>query len=224
MEEITTALRAMADEKYAAFQAKLAPTVDPATCLGVRLPELRRYAKELAGTELKSRFLAELPHGSYDENILHAVLLSAEKDFSVCLGEVERFLPYVDNWAVCDSLRPKCFSRHREELLPHVREWIASEACYTCRFGLDTLMSEYLDKDFSPSHLSLAAGVDSEEYYVRMMVAWYFATALAKQWDSAVPYIENRVLPAWIHRKTIQKAVESFRISDGQKEYLRSFR
>lgn len=224
MTELQEKLFALADSAYADFQAKLTPTIPRERFIGVRLPALRQFAKEFAQTDECEAFLAQLPHEYYDENLLHSVLLQSRKDYVTCLGLVEKFLPYVDNWAVCDTLRPKSFAKHRVELLPKVKEWIASPETYTCRFGIDMLMTYYLDTDFAPEYLALPAAVESEEYYVRMMVAWYYATALAKQWDAAIPYIEQRKLPAWTHKKTIQKACESFRITAEQKAYLRGLK
>jgi len=217
-------LRARSDPKYAAFQAKLTPTIDPESVLGVRMPVLRAYAKEFAKTAEKDLFLNKLPHEYYDENLLHGILLSMEKNFDACLEGVKRFLPYVDNWAVCDTMSPKAFAKNKTKLLPVVREWIASPEVYTCRFGIGMLMTHWLDADFAPQLLELPAAVRSEEYYVRMMVAWYFATALAKQWDAAIPYLTERRLDEWTHRKTIQKAVESYRITEEQKAFLRTLR
>lgn len=224
MEEIISRLLSLRDPDNAAFQQKLTPGLDAEVFLGVRVPLLRKLAAELTKNGLREPFLDELPHFYYEENLLHSILLSREKDFRVCMERIEAFLPYIDNWAVCDTLRPKVFARHRAELLPAVKAWIRSSETYTVRFGLDTLMSEYLDGDFSPELPELAASVESEEYYVRMMVAWYFATALAKQWDAVIPYMEQHRLCQWTHRKTIQKATESFRITEEQKSYLRSLR
>lgn len=224
MEEIISRLLSLRDPDNAAFQQKLTPGLDAEVFLGVRVPLLRKLAAELTKNGLREPFLDELPHFYYEENLLHSILLSREKDFRVCMERIEAFLPYIDNWAVCDTLRPKVFARHRAELLPAVKAWIRSSEAYTVRFGLDTLMSEYLDEDFSPELPELAASVESEEYYVRMMVAWYFATALAKQWDAVIPYLEQHRLCQWTHRKTIQKATESFRITEEQKSYLRSLR
>ncbi|MBQ0134793.1 MAG: DNA alkylation repair protein [Clostridiales bacterium] len=224
MEEIISRLLSLRDPDNAAFQQKLTPGLDAEVFLGVRVPLLRKLAAELTKNGLREPFLDELPHFYYEENLLHSILLSREKDFRVCMERIEAFLPYIDNWAVCDTLRPKVFARHRAELLPAVKAWTRSSEAYTVRFGLDTLMSEYLDEDFSPELPELAASVESEEYYVRMMVAWYFATALAKQWDAVIPYMEQHRLCQWTHRKTIQKATESFRITEEQKSYLRSLR
>jgi len=213
------------DKGYAAFQAKLTPTIPPEQFIGVRVPALRKLAKELAkGGEDCSGFLQELPHAYYDENMLHALLISEIRDYEICLAELERFLPYVDNWAVCDIMSPTVFRKKKDVLIDKIREWSASELPYTCRFGMEMLMSHYLDGEFQPEYLEIPAAVRSEEYYVRMMVAWFFATALAKQWDAAIPYIETRRLDVWVHRKTIQKARESYRITPEQKEYLNTLK
>jgi len=224
MTELQKSLFALADGAYAAFQAKLTPTIAPEMFIGVRLPALRQFAKEFSKTPACAAFLNTLPHTFYDENLLHSILLERERDYGKALAGAERFLPYVDNWAVCDTLRPKVFAGHRDELLPAVRRWIASAQPYTCRFGIDMLMTHYLDDDFKPEFLEWPAAVESEEYYVRMMVAWYYATALAKQWDAAIPYLEQRRLPEWTHRKAIQKACESFRITPEQKNYLKGLK
>ena len=212
------------DAAYADFQSRLTPTIPRDRFIGVRVPELRKLAKELRCTDAAAAFLGALPHEYYDENMLHSLLLAEGKDFSAAITQVEDFLPYVDNWAVCDILSPKVFKKHKAELLPHLRRWAASEQPYTCRFAIEMLMSHYLDADFFPEVLSIPASVVSEEYYVNMMVAWFFATALAKQWDAAIPYLKNGSLGTWVHNKTIQKAVESYRITDEQKNYLRSLK
>lgn len=223
-DEIREELFRLCDTKYRDFQAKLIPTVAPELVIGVRTPVLRKYAGQLLKREDAGDFLRDLPHRYFDENQLHAFMISGTKDYGTCLEEVDRFLPYVDNWATCDQLSPRVFKRHRQELLGVIRRWIASERTYTVRFGLGMLMSHFLDEDFDPLFLELAAGVRSEEYYINMMTAWYFATALAKQYDAALPYIEDRRLDTWTHNRTIQKAVESFRVSPQQKDYLRSLR
>lgn len=224
MEDILIRLRSLSDPPYADFQRKLTPGLAPDAFLGVRVPALRKLASQLTKDGLREAFLDELPHGYYDENLLHAILLSGEKDYGRCMERIDAFLPYVDNWAVCDALRPKVFAKHHRELLPECERWVRSRETYTVRFGLDTLMSEFLDGDFKASYLELAASVESEEYYVRMMQAWYFATALAKQWEATIPYLEQRRLESWTHAKTIQKAVESYRITEEQKHYLRSLK
>ena len=214
----------MQDLKYRDFHSKLMPNVEKEQVIGIRTPVLRKFAKKFARTEDAVAFLQELPHVYYEENNLHMMLITGIKDYQECLEEVIRFLPYIDNWATCDYPAPKCFAQHKKELLPYIRQWIASDATYTIRYGIGMLMRLYLEEDFSEEYLELVAGVRSEEYYVNMMIAWYFATALAKQWDVAIPYIEKHRLSDWVHRKTIQKAIESYRITDEQKRYLRTLR
>lgn len=223
-EQLQKELFALQDLKYRDFHSKLLPGVDKKTIIGIRTPVLRKFAKEFSKRKEAEEFLQDLPHQYYEENNLHMMILTGIKDYDKCLEEIKKFVPYINNWATCDLPFPKCFSKHKEELLPQIREWIASDHTYTIRYGLGTLMSLYLDEDFKPEYLELAASVRSEEYYVNMMMAWYFATALAKQWKATVPYIEQRKLPQWVHRKTIQKAVESYRITPEQKTYLKSFR
>ncbi|MBR3164764.1 MAG: DNA alkylation repair protein [Lachnospiraceae bacterium] len=224
IEEIREELFRLQDEKYRDFQVKLMPTVDPDTAVGVRTPELRKLAKQVIRREDIEEFLRDLPHRYFDENQIHAFAVSEIKDYGKCLEEVNRFLPYVDNWATCDQMSPKVFRKHKEELLPAIREWIRSAHTYTVRFGLGMLMQHYLDEDFDPAYPELAAGIRSEEYYINMMIAWYFATALAKQYETVIPYIEQRRLDVWVHNKTIQKSVESYRISPERKEYLKSLK
>ena len=220
----TEELFALQDSSYGDFQAKLTPGIPREKFIGVRVPEVRKLAKRLAKEPGAASFLEDLPHKYYDENMLHALLLSEMKDYEACVAAVDRFLPYVDNWAVCDILSPKIFRRNKPALLKKIREWSASEKTYTCRFGIEMLMSHFLDDDFKPEYLEIPAAVRSEEYYVRMMVAWFFATALAKQWDAAVKYVEEGRLDTWTHNKTIQKARESFRITTEQKEYLQTLK
>ena len=212
------------DTKYRDFHSKLLPGVDKETIIGIRTPVLRKFAKEFAKTEDAAEFLKDLPHKYYEENNLHMMIITGIKDYDRCLEEIRKFIPYINNWATCDLPAPKCFQKHKEKLLPEVKKWVSSDQTYVIRYGIGTLMSLYLDEDFMPEYLELAASVRSEEYYVNMMVAWYFATALAKQWEATIPYIEERRLPQWVHRKTIQKAVESYRITPEQKEYLKGFR
>lgn len=221
---VTDRIFALQDPKYREFQAKLMPTISKDTIIGVRVPQLRKLAKTLSGTAEVEDFLRLLPHRYYDENNLHAFLISQLKDFDKVIGELNRFLPYVDNWATCDSMRPIVFSRHLPELLGWIKIWMASDAAYTVRFGIEMLMTYYLDEAFRPEYLTWVAEVRHTDYYVRMMVAWYFATALAKQPDFAMPYLEQKRLESWIHNKTIQKAIESNRISQEQKAYLRTLR
>lgn len=208
------------DEKYAAFSAKLIPTVEADRFIGVRSPQLRALAKELKNNA--SEFLGGLPHRYHEENMLHAYLLCEEKKYAILVDETERFLPYIDNWAVCDSLTPRVFARHKEDLLPKIRQWMASEHEYTVRFGIGMLMRHYLDSDFQPEHLQWVADIHREEYYIKMMQAWYFATALAKQWDATLPMLDS--LEGWVRGKSIQKALESFRVSDDHKTILRKLR
>ena len=222
--DITKRLFGLRDENYAAFQSRLTPGVPPETFIGVRLPLLRKLAKEYAGEPASDLFLKELPHQYYDENMLHALLISAMKETETMLSCLEAFLPYVDNWTVCDTLSPKAFKNNQVRLLDRTKAWIHSPHLYTVRFGIKTLMTFYLDEAFRPEYLALPASVHSEEYYVNMMTAWFFATALAKQWEAAVPYLENNVLDVWTHNKTIQKAIESYRITDEQKQYLRTLK
>ncbi len=212
------------DEGYREFQSKLVPNISPDTIVGVRTPDMKKIAKEFFGTPEGEKFLKELPHELYEENLIHIFMVSMIKDFDECVEALETFLPYVDCWPVCDQSSPGVFKKHHEELLPLIKKWIASEHVYTARYGLRMLMNEFLDTDFKEEYLELAASKQGEDYYLKMMVAWYFATALAKQYDAAVKYIEERRLEPWIHKKSIQKAVESFRVSDEHKEYLKTFR
>ena len=224
IKEIQDELFKLQDTKYRDFQKKLIPTVDPESIIGVRTPELRKLAKELVKREDIKCFLEALPHGFFDENQLHAFILSAMKDYDLCIEEVERFLPYVDNWATCDQMSPKVFKKHREELFEHIKKWIKSDKTYTVRFGIGMLMEHFLDEDFDIKYPEAVSKIRSEEYYINMMIAWYFATALAKQYESVLPFIEERRLDTWTHNKAIQKAVESYRITKEQKEYLKSLK
>ena len=222
--DITALLFALQDKSYADFQSKSLPTVSRGTVIGVRTPDLRKLAKQLSRTPAAKEFLQSLPHRYFDENQLHAFILSEEKDFGTCLAELERFLPFVDNWATCDQLSPRCFKKYAAELLPHIRKWMRSTHTYTIRFGIGSLMRYYLDEAFLPEYLQWVASIKSDEYYIRMMQAWFFATALAKQWDATLPYIGQHRLEKDTHNKTIQKAVESFRITDEQKAFLKTLR
>ncbi len=223
-EQIRADLFRMQDKEYRDFQSRLIPTVDPETVIGIRTPELRKYAKQHAGDPDISLFLEDLPHAYFDENQLHAFLVSELKDYGECMKELKRFLPYVDNWATCDQMSPKVFRRHRDELREQVMGWIRSGETYTVRFGIGMLMQHFLDDEFDLSYPETVAGIRSEEYYVNMMIAWYFATALAKQYDRVLPFIEDGRLDRWTHNKAIQKTVESYRISPGQKTYLKSLK
>ena len=223
-EEIRQSLFELQDIKYRDFQAKLIPGKDTETMIGVRTPELRKLAKQMLKREEIGEFLRDLPHRYFDEDQLHAFIVSGIKEYGKCMEELMRFLPFVDNWATCDQMSPGVFKKHRPELLAEIREWLGSEHTYTVRFGIGMLMQHFLDEDFDPAYPELVAGVHSEEYYINMMIAWYFATALAKQYDAVLPFIEGRRLDPWTHNKTIRKAVESYRISDEQKEYLKSLK
>ena len=217
-------LLALQDLSYKEFQCGLMPTVDPDTVIGVRMPALRKLVKDFAETPEAAEFLKALPHRYYEENNLHGLLISAMRDYDRAVAALDAFLPYVDNWATCDLIRPKVFQKHLPELLEKIEVWLSSDRTYTIRFGLEMLMTCYLDDAFRPEYLELAAGVRSGEYYVNMMIAWYFATALAKQYDAALPYLRERRLDPWIHNKAIQKAIESYRITSEQKAYLRSLK
>ena len=224
MEKVLSLLFSKQDEQYRAFQASLIPNIDKNLMIGVRTPELKKIAKEIVDTSLGKSFIETLSHSYFEENQLHAFIVSNIKDYQSCLNEVNRFLPYINNWATCDQLCPKVFSKHKEELINEIKEWLKSDHIYTKRFAIKMLMSFYLDDSFNKEHLELVSNIKSEEYYLNMMIAWYFATALAKQYDSAIKYLEDKKLSPWVHNKTIQKAVESYRINDKQKSYLRSLK
>lgn len=224
MTDLKNRLFSLSDKTYAEFQAKLTPNIPRESFIGVRVPVLREFAKEYSKEPEHEEFMHRLPHEYYDENMLHGLLIERIRDYDKCIEETERFLPFVDNWAVCDIMSPKVFTKHKPELLCKIHEWTASDKPYTVRFGLEMLMSHFLDADFSSELLEIPAKVESSEYYVNMMIAWFFATALTKRWDAAIPYIENERLAVWTHNKSIQKAIESRRISDERKEYLRSLK
>ena len=217
-------LLSVKNDQYREFQAKLVPNIPAETILGVRTPQMREIAKKVAASAERDAFLKSLPHKYYEENLIHFFVISLMKDFDECVKAVEAFLPYVDCWPVSDQATPKSFCRNHERLLPYIRKWIDSDRIYTARFGMRMLMNEFLGDDFKEEYLSWVADKKGEDYYLKMMQAWYFATALAKQYDASVKYIEERKLDEWVHKKAIQKAVESFRVSDAHKEYLKSFR
>lgn len=223
-EKVRKELLSLQDKEYRDFQSRLFPTVDKKKVIGVRTPALRKLAKDMIKSGDHEAFISIMPHGYFDENQLHAFIISELKDFDRCILEVERFLPYVDNWATCDQMSPKAFKKHKEELLGYIRKWIVSGKTYTVRFAVGMLMQHYLDDDYSKEYPEMVSEVRSEEYYVNMMRAWYFATALAKQYDSIIPYIKQKKLDGWTHNKAIQKAIESRRITPEQKEYLRSLK
>jgi 3-methyladenine DNA glycosylase AlkD len=224
MDIITAQLKENRDEAYRDFMSRLIPTVSPEKVLGVRTPVLKRMAKQLKNDEQGRRFLEELPHAYFEENQLHGFLISEIRDFETCICELEKFLPCMDNWATCDQTSPKVFKKHKEELLPYIQKWLQSHHTYTVRFAIGMLMQHFLDEDFKPEYLEMVSAVRSEEYYINMEIAWYMATALAKQWDAAIPYLENAGMEKWVHNRTIQKARESFRITDEQKAYLKTLK
>lgn len=224
LEDLEQKLFTLQDLKYKAFHCRLMPTVDPSRVIGVRTPALRTLAKEFAKQPEAAQFLSNLPHDYYEENNLHGFLISAIKDPREAISELDRFLPYVDNWATCDMISPKSFRKDSPLILPKIRAWLGNSRTYTIRFGIGMLMEFYLDKRFSLEYLSWVADVCNEEYYVKMMIAWYFATALAKQYDSTLPYLTEHRLPAWTHNKTIQKAIESNRIPPEAKTFLRTLK
>lgn len=224
MQSIRQALLAAGEEKYQKFQSSLIPNIPEETIIGVRTPKLRAMAKELAKSGDSGTFLNDLPHCYFEENQLHGFLIEQCKDFDRAMEMTERYLPYIDNWATCDQFRPKVFVKRPAEFLGKIESWIQSDHTYTVRYAIGCLMQYYLDERFEARFPAMVAAVQGEDYYIRMMVAWYFATALAKQYDSVIGYLEKGILPLWTHNKTIQKAVESCRITPEQKDYLRSLR
>ncbi len=223
MNNLTEKLLESRDSAYCEFQRKLIPNIAPETVIGVRAPQIRKIAKTASADE-KLRFLDEPAHKYYDENALHGCIINEIGDFSLCVKRINEFLPYVDNWAVCDGISPKIFKKHRAELLEQVKIWLKSEHIYTLRFAVRMLMNHFLEEDFSPEYPQWVSQIHSEEYYLKMMQAWYFATALAKRYDEILPFITEKKLDTWVHNKSIQKAVESYRITPEQKEFLRSLK
>ena len=218
-------LFSLADENYKNFHKKLIPTVDENIIIGVRTPELRKYAKRIFGTAEADEFLKILPHKYYEENNLHAFLIEPIKDFDECANEVTRFLPFIDNWATCDMLSPKVFKKNPEKTFEFIQKWIESDSVYAVRYAIVTLMSNFLDDEFSPKHLQLVKGAICEEYYINMAVAWYYSIALIKQYEKTAPLFENKTLGnKWVHNKALQKARESRRIDEETKEYLTSLK
>lgn len=229
MESIKKILFDSRDEKYKQFHSSLMPTIEQDKVIGVRMPSMRAIAKNLQKDESFSKeetraFLSELPHDYYEENILHALLISNDKEFDKTINEVNRFLPYIDNWAVCDTFAPKCFACHKDELWNHVEKWLCSNETYTVRFGIVTAMRYFLDDDFSLEKFEKVISVRSDEYYVNMAIAWYVSFALIKQYQAVLPYVQKRFLTPWVHNKSIQKACESYRIPDDKKTYLKSLK
>lgn len=224
MENIIKELYKMQDKKYRDIQVKTIPNIDSNSIIGVRTPELRSFAKKLIKEDNYKEFLEELPHKYFEENQLHSFIISEIKDYDICISYINKFLPYINNWATCDQLSPKVFKKNKEKLIKEIKVWIKSKEVYTIRFGIGMLMSYFLDEDFNESYLETISKIKSKEYYINMMIAWYYATALAKQYDSTIKYLENNKLDIWVHNKTIQKAIESYRITDSQKEYLRNLK
>ena len=212
------------DDKYKEFQTRLVPNIPPETIIGVRTPQLRKLAKEVFESGYRDGFLSDLPHKYYEENLIHFFVLAQIRDFDDCVKAVDAFLPYIDCWPVSDLASPKSFKRNHGKLLPYIKKWIASQHVYTARFGIRMLMNEFLGEDFKEEYLELAACKKGEDYYLKMMIAWFFATALAKRYDESVKYIENRRLDEWVHKKAIQKVVESYRVTDAHKAYLKSLK
>ena len=222
--EIVAELFRLQDKEYARMQAKIIPTVSPDRIIGVRTPALRDFAKSLSKDQDIGEFLSYLPHQYFDEDQLHAFGISLERDFDKCMAEVDAFLPFIDNWATCDQLSPKAFKKEPEKLLPYIQIWIKSDKTYTVRFAIGLLMQHFLDDHFDLKYADEVAGIRSEEYYIRMMIAWYFATALAKQYELVLPYLEDKRLDDWVHNKAIRKSIESYRITNEQKAYLRTLK
>ncbi len=222
--EITNKLFELRDEKYAIFSSKLTPNIKKDNVIGVRVPIIRKLAKEYLKNEESKYFLNTLPHKYYDENMLHGLLISEIKDYDECINYLDKFLPYVDNWAVCDTMSPQIFKKNKIQLMDNINRWTKSKHLYTARFGLRMLMCHFLDDDFKKEYLDIAARIKTNEYYLQMMIAWFYATALAKQWESSLVYLEEKKLDTWIHNKTIQKACESSRITKEQKEYLKKLK
>ena len=224
MDKIRNKLFKLQDIKYRDLQVKIIPNIDSENIIGVRTPLLRNYAKELINNNEYKDFLNDLPHKYFDENQLHAFIVSELKDYNECISYINRFLPYVDNWATCDQMSPKIFKKNHDNLIEQAKLWIKTKDTYTIRFGIGVLMQHYLDDDFKKEYLDLVSSIRSDEYYVNMMIAWYFATALAKQYKHVIKYIENHKLDVWTHNKAIQKAIESYRITDDQKIYLKGLK
>ena len=224
MNNIEKELFKLQDKKYQELQSKILPNLDANTIIGVRTPDLKKYAKKLFKDNNYESFINDLPHKYYEENQLHAFIISDIKDYDECLSCFKKFLPYIDNWSTCDQSTPKAFSKNLDSLLKEIKGWIKSKETYTIRFGISMLMRNYLDSNFKVDYLEMVSKIKSDEYYVNMMRAWYFATALAKQYDKTISYIENNKLDTWTHNKAIQKAIESYRVTDEHKDYLRSLR
>lgn len=221
---VTDKIFQLGDEKYAEFHSKLIPNIPRKKIIGVRVPKMRKLAKEYFKSEEAKLFLSSLPHKYYDENLLHGMLISELKDYDECIKELDRFLPFVDNWAVCDTISPKAFKNNKEKPIKKIKIWISSKETYVCRFGILMLMKHFLDDDFKPEYLEIVANIKSDEYYINMMIAWFFATSLSKHWNETIIFLEKEKLDVWVHNKTIQKSRESYRITSDQKEYLKSLK
>ena len=224
MNTIREELFKLQDKKYRDFQAKLVPNIDINSLIGVRTPELRNLAKRMVKENNYSSFLNDLPHKYFDENQLHVFIISEIKNYDECINYINKFLPFVDNWATCDQMSPKVFKKHKDDLIKYIKKWIKSKKTYTIRFGIGMLMQYYLDNEFKIEYLDLVCNIKSEEYYVNMMKAWFFATSLAKKYDETIKIIENNILDKWTHNKTIQKSIESYRITADEKEYLKGLK
>lgn len=222
--DIVTELFRLQDKEYAAMQSKIIPTIKADRIIGVRTPELRAFAKKLFKDGDTAAFLTSLPHQYFEEDQLHAFVISLEKDFDKCIAELEAFLPFIDNWATCDQLSPNVFKKDTEKLLPYIYKWLKSDRVYTVRFAVGMLMRYFLDEKFETKYADTVAAIRSDEYYINMMIAWYFATALAKQYDAVLPYLKEKKLDRWTHNKAIQKSVESYRITAEQKTYLKTLK
>lgn len=223
-DEIRDKLFALSDENYKTFNSRLIPTVPLEKMIGVRTPALKQLAKETARSADCGSFLSALPHDFFEENQLHAFIISLSKDFNECIAQTTKFLPYIDNWATCDQLCASVYKKHTDELMPYILRWISSEHIYTVRYALRCLMMYYLDDKFDPQQLSLAASANNSDYYVAMAQGWYFATALAKHWNETLPWLEQRRLDLVVHKITVKKALESFRVCDEHKAVLREIR
>lgn len=224
MMNIKEELLKLQDKEYKEFISKLNPTVESKTIIGVKTPKLRSLAKVVFKEGNYKKFINTLPHKYYEENNIHSFIIEQIKDYDECIDELNKFLPYVNNWATCDSMKPKVFSKHKKELLVPIKKWLKSKDTYTVRFAIEMLMNYYLDEDFDPKHLELVKKVKSKEYYINMMRAWYFATALSKQRKDTIKIIESKSLDPWTHNKTIQKAIESYRISNSDKKHLKTLK
>ena len=224
LQSISKRLFDLSDTDYKNFSASLMPTIDKDRVIGVRVPIVRKFAKEIFGTQAAKEFTKALPHEYFEENNLHAFLIANINDYKECVAELDRFLPYIDNWATCDSLRPVCFSKNKDLLIKDIYRWLSSKDEYAVRFGIEMLMVHYLGDCFKKEYAERVANIKSDKYYINMMIAWYFATGLAKNYNEFLPFIKDNKLSPWVHNKAIQKSTESYRITDEQKAVLRKFK